>query len=312
MIKQVLDNFEDFNTPNKDQAPLLTTLVLLFLIIVVSTLIGSGILYGLCALKGVDFMSISDFLTDSSSSGDRNFLRSVIATNHVFTFVLPSLVFIYFYKKNKWKAYPLLNKLPSKSNLLIGAVLIVLAMPLAQYSYIIFKDASWLPEWARSIEDDTNELIMNLLSNKSIPELLFNLLVIAVIPAIGEELIFRGIIQKNIEQATRNPHVAIWLAAILFSAIHMQFEGFVSRMLLGAILGYLFYFSRNIWVPIFAHFVNNGFQVIGSFFIEDLALSMEDENAIAATLPAAIVSIVLVGLLMNFMKNYNRSDIEVV
>jgi len=69
-------------------------------------------------------------------------------------------------------------------------------------------------------------------------------------------------LQRVIGKWTRNHHIIIWSAAILFSAFHMQFFGFLPRMLLGAYFGYLLYWTRNIWIPVFAHFVNNAFAVI--------------------------------------------------
>jgi len=94
-----------------------------------------------------------------------------------------------------------------------------------------------------------------LYSNKSWQQLrlevVINLLVIAILPALGEELVFRGVIQQKIAEQI-SVHGAIWLTAILFSTIHLQFQGFLPRMLLGAVLGYLFFWSKNLWIPIFA------------------------------------------------------------
>jgi len=96
-------------------------------------------------------------------------------------------------------------------------------------------------------------------------EFLLNLLVIAVLPAIGEELLFRGIVQQQLQRALRRPAVAIWLTAIIFSAIHMQFAGFIPRLILGATLGYLFFWTKNLWMPILAHFATNAVQVIAQY-----------------------------------------------
>lgn len=92
-------------------------------------------------------------------------------------------------------------------------------------------------------------------------QFLFGLIVIALIPAIGEEFVFRGVIQNIFTLYFKNIHVAIWLAAILFSAIHMQFYGFLPRMLLGAMFGYLYVWSGNLLVPMAGHFANNGFSL---------------------------------------------------
>jgi membrane protease YdiL (CAAX protease family) len=93
-------------------------------------------------------------------------------------------------------------------------------------------------------------------------DLIINLIVLAIIPAFAEELLFRGCIQQVLKEWSKNAHVAIWGTAILFSFVHFEFYGFLPRMLLGALLGYLFYWSGNLWVPIIAHLVQNGGQVV--------------------------------------------------
>lgn len=85
----------------------------------------------------------------------------------------------------------------------------------------------------------------------------------ALCPAITEEFFFRGALQRLIGKWNPNPHFVIWSAAILFSAFHLQFYGFIPRMLLGAYLGYLLLWTRSIWIPVFAHFINNATAVIG-------------------------------------------------
>jgi membrane protease YdiL (CAAX protease family) len=89
-----------------------------------------------------------------------------------------------------------------------------------------------------------------------------NLLIVAVIPAIGEELLFRGILQRIFINWTRNVHWGIIIAAFIFSAFHLEFYGFFPRWLLGIMLGYMLVWTGSIWVPIFAHFVNNATAVI--------------------------------------------------
>jgi membrane protease YdiL (CAAX protease family) len=86
--------------------------------------------------------------------------------------------------------------------------------------------------------------------------------VVAVLPAIGEELLFRGIVQNELKALFGNPHVAIWFAGFLFSFVHFQFFGFFPRMLLGVVLGYLYHWSGNILIPMFLHFMNNAITLI--------------------------------------------------
>ena len=119
-----------------------------------------------------------------------------------------------------------------------------------------------IESWMRSQEETTEQLTLKLLAGGGIITLFFNLIVIAVAAGITEEFLFRGALQRIIGKWTYNHHIIIWSAAIIFSTFHMQFFGFLPRMLLGAYFGYLLYWTRNIWIPVFAHFVNNAIAVI--------------------------------------------------
>lgn len=95
--------------------------------------------------------------------------------------------------------------------------------------------------------------------------MILNVLIIAVIPAIGEELIFRGVFQRIFYDLFKSGHVAVWITAFVFSAIHFQFFGFVPRFILGLVFGYLFLWSGTLWLPVISHFVNNAVPVIGAY-----------------------------------------------
>ena len=109
-------------------------------------------------------------------------------------------------------------------------------------------------------------------------ELIFNLFMIALIPAIGEELLFRGIVQNIFSRWLKNNHAAVWFTAILFSAMHMQFYGFIPRLMLGAMLGYLLVWSGNLWWPIIAHFVNNAAAVIFSYLFQNKFIDLDPDT----------------------------------
>lgn len=159
-------------------------------------------------------------------------------------------------------------------------------------------------EWARSREDAAAEMteLLTTLSNSG--ELLIAILVIAILPAIGEEIVFRGLIQNELFRGTRNVHLSIWIAAVLFSAIHFQFYGFVPRLLLGALFGYLYYWSGNLWLAIFAHFVNNAVSVIAMYYYQQGAFEFDLESQQALPLPAVLTSAVLTTGLLYFFYKY--------
>jgi len=122
-------------------------------------------------------------------------------------------------------------------------------------------------------------------------DFLLGFVLIAVLPAIGEELAFRGMLQPALNRLTGNAHAAIWITAAIFSAFHFQFLGFMPRMLLGAMFGYMMHWSGNLWIPVIAHFVNNGASVI-LIYLHQLGLSGFD----AESTDAAPWTLVLPGL----------------
>ncbi len=149
---------------------------------------------------------------------------------------------------------------------------------------------SELESWMRSEETEKEKLTMLFLNMDSLLGLLFNLLMIAVMPALGEELLFRGSIQNSIAKAGHNPHIAIIISAFLFSAIHLQFYGFLPRFLIGVYFGYLFYYGGNIFYPISCHLLHNGIQVVMVYMgYQDLSATTGSE------LPALDIQMCVLG-----------------
>ena len=118
-----------------------------------------------------------------------------------------------------------------------------------------------LEEYLKMLEDTAQAATEKMLNVDTIGGLLFNLVVIALIPAIGEELTFRGVLQQSLTRRM-NPHIAIILSAAIFSFIHFQFYGFLPRMFLGLLMGYMFYITNSLWTSMLMHFVNNGAAVV--------------------------------------------------
>lgn len=132
----------------------------------------------------------------------------------------------------------------------------------------------WIPlgdkaeKWFRSLEKSYNDQVMVMAQMKSFGDYLFTLLVIAIAPAFFEELLFRGAMQQLMVKWTDKAWLGILITSIVFSAIHFSYYGFLSRMALGIVLGYLFYYSKSIWLPVFGHFLNNGFAVTMMFVLQ--------------------------------------------
>jgi membrane protease YdiL (CAAX protease family) len=156
----------------------------------------------------------------------------------------------------------------------IAALFIVLLASTPAINFLLYVNQQmhlpgWmhpLETWMKHSEDQATIFTDAFLSAVSINGLLLNLIVIALIPAIGEELMFRGIIQQGLQKAIPNKHVAVFIAAAVFSAFHMQFYGFIPRMALGLILGYAFLWSRSLWLSMAGHFFNNAAAVFMAFY----------------------------------------------
>jgi uncharacterized protein len=166
-------------------------------------------------------------------------------------------------------------------------------------------------KWMKESEDSAGELTKFLTTFKTPSQLVVAMVVVAVLAGISEELIFRGVLQNITLRAFGNPHIAIWFAAFVFSFIHLQFYGFFPRMLLGALFGYLYYWTKNIWVPMFAHFVNNGFTLLMAYLYSTKSVNVNIEDTKSVPLTMALGSLLLTALILRwFYQKFNDRVIE--
>ena len=187
----------------------------------------------------------------------------------IFMFVVPPIVY-YYVTRMKHQMYDLGFRKPANPwwLLLIGVVLMFISLPVTNQLTRWNEAMSFggvfekLEEYLKMLEETVAATTEKMLNVDTIGGLLLNLLVIALIPAVGEELTFRGVLQQGLMRRVKSPHVAILLSAAIFSFIHFQFYGFLPRMFLGILLGYMFYITRSLWTSISMHFVNNGTAVV--------------------------------------------------
>ena len=188
-------------------------------------------------------------------------IRGLLSVQHLLTFIIPGLVFGLIFYQSKFLSGLDLGSNPGLPLTVLGIFFLLAAYPVVNLGFLV-NEAIPLPSWASAFESQAEDTLKAILQMDTPLIFFFNLVIIAILPGIGEELIFRGILQKQIGLMLKNPIVAIWISAIIFSAIHLQFEGFLPRMVLGVVLGYLYYWTGNLWVPILAHAFNNGIQII--------------------------------------------------
>src|SRR5690606_10916593 len=198
-----------------------------------------------------------------------SFLKIFLGLSSVGTFIVPAIL-LKVIEKRRTEYLDFSAPNPRMLIILTLAIMLV-SSPFLELTSTINKQMqlpdflSKLETWMQVKELEMAKITESLLSVSNIYGLLGNLLVIAVIPAIGEELLFRGCLQPIFHRWFKNIHAAIWVTAIIFSAIHVQFYGFFPRMLMGAVFGYMLYWGKSIWLPIIAHFVNNATAVIYTF-----------------------------------------------
>jgi len=227
-------------------------------------------------------------------------------------FIIPPIILGWLFYGN-FTDYLLLNRSFSFASLVLVGVLMFFAAPFINFvgelnANMTFPDwLSGVEEWMKDSEEKAARLTEAFLNVNTYWGLAFNLFMIAFLPAIGEELLFRGVIQRIFTNMTNNHHWGVWISAILFSALHMQFYGFVPRMLLGVLFGYLLVWSGSIWLPMLAHFLNNGIAVVVMFMVDNNMLKHEVEE-LGSTSDSYYMAALSLGLLFVFMIMFKRQN----
>lgn len=236
---------------------------------------------------GMGFVELIESLSDIAHPHYASLLKYFQIIQSVGLFVIPPFILAWFFGHKIFR-YLYLNRKVRWNTIALTTVLVLSAIPLinllAQFNAGISLPDSWsaLEEWMQRTEESAKRLTEMFLRADTIADLMFNIFMIAVIPAVGEELLFRGIIQRLFSEWTMSKHAGIWIAAIIFSAMHLQFYGFIPRTMLGVLFGYLLVWSGRMWVPIIAHFVNNLTAVLVYYFIYKNRLSESIETIGAA------------------------------
>lgn len=210
---------------------------------------------------GLSLQAVSPVQIDWSNPRHVNILKGLQALSSLIIFLVPAYAFsrlIYSGNYAHWLGFRSADRL--NMYVLAGGI-IFFAFP------VVFWLGQWneqlpLPHWLKQLEVDTTEQMKAFLRNEGVGGVILNVILIALLPAIGEEVCFRSILQRIIIQITRKATTGILVTAFIFSALHFQFEGFLPRMFLGFMLGYLYWYSGSIWTSMLAHFVNNAVQVV--------------------------------------------------
>jgi len=251
------------------RSPRIQLLVSLFYIFI----IGGALLVILYLPAMVLFEPTDNLLEDPSvvpTVQDVGFLFYLMISQHISVFIIPGFILITKLRKNPNEGYTMFVN-PGWPSIKSVIWLTICIFPLLAFSgelSTLIKFPEWLPGLAGWIKE--RELINEKLFNsyfiyKNFLFVILNIIMMLVLPALGEELIFRGVIQPILGRLFRSDYTAIIVTAVIFSALHLEFTGFLQRFILGALCGLVYLWSGNLWLPAAIHFTNNVFAVLAGY-----------------------------------------------
>jgi membrane protease YdiL (CAAX protease family) len=267
------------------------------------------------AILGFDMATFQSLLTNPTANpASWNIIMLLQAVPALGAFIIAPLIFIQVFVNRPVQSLNS-NKYVWLIPALLTVFLVISFMPFNAL-FIEWNNKMNLPGWLEGVEQwmqqkeiALKELTEYLTSFDTLPQLLIGFVVIALIPAIGEELLFRGLIQPRMYRLTGNIHAAIWITGFIFSAIHLQFYGLIPRMLLGVLFGYLYIWSGNLWYPIIGHFTNNGFTLLMIYLHNRKTIDLDIEATSSVPVGTAVLSgVVTLSILFALNRYYFRKD----
>jgi membrane protease YdiL (CAAX protease family) len=274
---------ENLNDSGYSRADFFKHLLVLVLIYLASSVLGQLVVLGLAANLGM--ANMMEALAEMEKGKFLELLqplRLLLILMHAFSFLVPALVFALFFWRPKMQKN-LYLRVPKKISYWPMALLfVVMVLPI---TVIIHYLNTLIPAaWQQNTGQELQKLILTM---HRPTDLVMNLILVGAMAGVGEELLFRGVLQRLLGWRFQNIHVAVWLAAIAFSLVHFELQAFVPRALLGATFGYLAYWSGSLFVPIVLHFMYNSVQVVAVYFNPS---SME-EKVTAPSLAIVLVAV---------------------
>ena len=305
--------FDTFSS--QTDRPLFAKVLILFGLTLVFLAVGSAI--GLAVfsnMTGVPMAQFATFQANPDHYPDAWYAMMLLqALSTPIPFILSALIFWKYVEKREINQWSL-----RQPTVLVWGMVLVLVIGFMPFDslFIEWNKSIQLPsalkgleQWMQESEEAAKKITLYFTDFKSFPQFVVALVVVAGTAAISEELLFRGVLQNILLKKWNNPHLAIWVAAFWFSFIHFQFYGLIPRMFLGAMFGYLYYWSGSLSLPIWAHFVNNGFTILMSYLykIGVLEVNIVETDSVpwTAALASALVSVFI------FRKIYQDTALKI-
>ncbi len=288
---------------------LIVLFLLAFFCVGLFLLMGQGLLN---ALWGVSLFENPTLISDYENEQVIRMNRLLLFFQHLGLFVVPAIIFAALCSTN-WKKY--LGFRFILPQFAVGSIIMIIAaLPLinvlawANQSIVFPEFLAGVEKTLLGLEESAALLTEAIAGSPDINVFLVNIVVLALLPAFGEEMIFRGVVLPILRKWTGNVHLAVWISAFIFSAFHLQFYGFLPRFILGALLGYLFVWSKSLWAPIIAHFINNTLALFLMLLLarEYIPEEVDQFNAtwLDWLLVLASIAIIVVGIF--FLTKYSK------
>lgn len=300
----------------KSRSPLSQFLLFISICLVSMFVIGALGTLLLSSITGMGFVEIADSSKwDAANPAIPGLIRGMQAVQFVALFVIPTYICSKLFSTDSPK-YLGLKEPPLKMYFLVAACAMIVAIPFTNYLGLINKSIqlpSNVDSWVAQSESDADRTLTMLLSKHTIKDLLLNIFFIAGFAGIGEELLFRGVAQRLLIKMFKSHWAGIIISAAIFSAIHMQFYGFIPRFALGVLLGAIYWYSGSLWVAMVAHFVYDAFLITMAYIKPELVDSATTTNIQPQQLlVAAIISFTAVFLLFMWMVKKTKTHYKEV
>ena len=261
-----------------------------------TTLIQFCTLIGLVALFYI-LLTVAIVILQTKGVEQWRMLMATTALQNIGIFIIPAIITARIFNPGQTMQVMNINRCPSFLQTLLVLLIYIASVPMLN-SVVSWNENIPLPEWLswmRELEEQMAATTEQLLNFTSVGQLIIAILLIGVLTGVGEEFIFRGTIQRLMIERNTNIHVAIWVTAFIFSAIHFQPLGFVPRMMLGAYFGYLLAWSGSLWLPILAHALNNSIAVVAYYnpAIESMPWLGETPTTVTCMISTVVTTILI-------------------
>jgi membrane protease YdiL (CAAX protease family) len=283
------------------------TMVLAFICTIVGGLVLAS--YNHMSVADLSALKPEDFARPEYASLAKGFL--IVQFFGIFLF--PSLLFAWL-ADSRPLAFCGIRKPQIPNAIWMAAIIMICAYFMVEWLAVINQQivqhlfGKTAQKWIQDAESERNNTLQNILNMKNLRDLLVSIILVGLLAAIGEEIFFRGILQRIFIQTFKSPWIGILITAAIFSAVHGQFLGFLPRMILGAVLGALYWYSGSLITAMVGHFVFNVVQVFLVYF--KLVDTSQSNQGGAFLFLVGIPSLIIVIFLLNYMRKRSGTTYE--